>query len=79
MAAYDAAAVLDKALAQLDGTVTSQALNAAIGKVGQIESPRGTWQFNVGRTPLQKWYLRQVTQDGSTLTNSLVSELVTLG
>jgi branched-chain amino acid transport system substrate-binding protein len=79
MASYDAAAVLDKALTLVEGELTSQSLNAAIGKVGQIDSPRGPWQFNAGRTPLQKWYLRQVKLDGSVLTNSVVSELTTLG
>jgi branched-chain amino acid transport system substrate-binding protein len=79
MASYDAAAVFDKALALVDGELTSQSLNAAIGKVGQIDSPRGVWSFNQGRTPLQKWYLRQVKMDGSVMTNSVVSELTTLG
>jgi branched-chain amino acid transport system substrate-binding protein len=79
MASYDAAAVLDKALTLIEGDLTSQSLNAAIGKVGQIESPRGNWQFNQNRTPLQRWYLRQVRVDGAVLTNSVVSELTTLG
>jgi branched-chain amino acid transport system substrate-binding protein len=79
MASYDAAAVFDKALALIEGELTSQSLNAAIGKIGQIDSPRGVWSFNQGRTPLQKWYLRQVRMDGSLMTNSIVSELTTLG
>jgi branched-chain amino acid transport system substrate-binding protein len=79
MAAYDAAAVFDKALDQLDGEVAAQQVNAAIGKIGQVDSPRGTWQFNANRTPLQKWYLRQVTLDGAIITNTLISELATLG
>jgi branched-chain amino acid transport system substrate-binding protein len=79
MASYDAAAVLDKALGLVEGELTSQSLNAAIGKVGQIDSPRGQWAFNQRRTPLQKWYLRQVRMDGSVLTNTVVSELTTLG
>jgi branched-chain amino acid transport system substrate-binding protein len=79
MASYDAAAVLDKALSLVEGDLTSQSLNAAIGKVGQISSPRGDWTFNQNRTPLQKWYLRQVRTDGTVLTNAVVSELTTLG
>jgi branched-chain amino acid transport system substrate-binding protein len=79
MASYDAAAVLDKALGVVEGDLTSQSLNAAIGKIGQIDSPRGPWTFNQNRTPLQKWYLRQVRMDGSVLTNAVVSELTTLG
>ncbi|MEV0132319.1 ABC transporter substrate-binding protein [Dactylosporangium sp. NPDC050688] len=80
MASYDAAAVLDKAIGdasrpQLD----SFSLNAAIGKLGQIESPRGGWQFSQNRTPLQRWYLRQVRLDGAMLSNVLTAELTTLG
>jgi branched-chain amino acid transport system substrate-binding protein len=79
MASYDAAAVLSKAISLAGDDVTSQSLNAAIGKVGQIDSPRGPWQFNQNRTPLQKWYLREVATDGTVLSNKMVSELVTLG
>jgi len=78
MASYDAAAVLDKALSLVEGDLTSQSLNLAIGKVGQIDSPRGPWTFNQNRTPLQKWYLRQVKMDGNVLANAMVSELITL-
>jgi branched-chain amino acid transport system substrate-binding protein len=79
MASYDAALVLDKALALIDGDPNPQAINAAIGKVGLIDSPRGPWQFNINRTPLQTWYLRRVQKDGSSaLTNTLISELTTL-
>jgi branched-chain amino acid transport system substrate-binding protein len=79
MASYDAAAVIDKALSLVDGELTGENLNAAIGRVGQISSPRGDWQFNQNRSPLQKWYLRQVRLDGAVLTNNIVSELATLG
>ena len=81
MASFDAAAVLDKAIAIAGqtGSLTSQTLNAAVGKVGTIDSPRGSWQFNQNRTPLQKWYLRQVRVDGTVLSNGVISELVTLG
>jgi branched-chain amino acid transport system substrate-binding protein len=79
MASYDAAMVLDKALSLIDGDPNPQAINAAIGKVGLIDSPRGPWQFNINRTPLQTWYLRKVQKDGSTTrTNTLISELTTL-
>ena len=48
--AYDAGAVLDAALAQIDGAVTGAALVAALPKVGQIDSPRGPWQFTRAAT-----------------------------
>lgn len=80
MASYDAAAVLDKAIGDASRpNLDSFSLNAAIGKLGQIDSPRGGWQFSQNRTPLQRWYLRQVRQDGALLSNVLTAELTTLG
>jgi branched-chain amino acid transport system substrate-binding protein len=80
MASYDAAAVLDKGLAGVKGKVTPESLNEAIGKVGQIDSPRGTWQFGPQtHAPVQKWYLRQVRPDGRALSNVMVQDLATLG
>jgi branched-chain amino acid transport system substrate-binding protein len=80
MASYDAAAVLDKALSLVDAELSGETLNAAIGRVGQVSSPRGDWQFNQTRSPLQKWYLRQVRVDGNeVLANTTISELATLG
>ncbi|WP_433531309.1 ABC transporter substrate-binding protein [Micromonospora sp. CA-263727] len=79
MASYDAAAVLDRALAGVDGEVTSEKLNAAIGQVGRIESPRGDWQFHPEQhRPVQRWYLREVRPDGPVLTNVLLQDLATL-
>ena len=79
MASYDAAFVLDKAIELAGADASPQAINLAIGKIGSIDSPRGTWQFNQNRTPLQKWYLRQVRLDGGVLSNVVLSELTTLG
>lgn len=80
MASYDAAAVLDKAIGDASRpSLDSFSLNAAIGKLGQIDSPRGGWQFSQNRTPLQRWYLRQVRMDGALLSNVLTAELTTLG
>lgn len=79
MASYDAAQVLDKAIRLAGPHANSQQVNLALGKVGQIDSPRGPWQFNQPRTPQQKWYLRKVQLDGQVLANTLVSELATLG
>ncbi|MGH2534289.1 MAG: ABC transporter substrate-binding protein [Thermomicrobiales bacterium] len=81
MAAYDAAMVLDLAIAEAGDDLSSPAINEAIGRIGQIDSPRGPWEFNERRTPTQTWYLRQVQdQDGSgALANVIISELATLG
>lgn len=79
MASYDAAKVLDQAIRLAGATPTAQQVNLALGRIGQIDSPRGAWQFNQPRTPQQKWYLREVQRDGQVVSNVLVNELATLG
>ncbi|GAA5189459.1 hypothetical protein GCM10023322_42330 [Rugosimonospora acidiphila] len=78
MASYDAGAVLTSALGLAGNDLSPQSINAAIAQIGEIDSPRGTWQFNQNRTPLQTWYLRQVRPDGAVLSNVLLSDLATL-
>ncbi|HEV8624838.1 MAG TPA: ABC transporter substrate-binding protein [Acidimicrobiia bacterium] len=73
--AYDAGAVLDAALAQIDGAVTGAALVAALPKVGEIESPRGSWRFSPRRNPDQRIYLRQVRREGGRFVNAVVDDL----
>jgi branched-chain amino acid transport system substrate-binding protein len=79
MASYDAAAVLDRAIAAAGSNVTAETINAQVGKLGQISSPRGQWQFGKNHAPIQKWYLRQVRNDGRALANTLVQDLATVG
>jgi branched-chain amino acid transport system substrate-binding protein len=79
MASYDAAQVLDRAIRLCGGRPTPQQVNLMLGRVGQIDSPRGAWQFNQPRRAQQKWYLREVRPDGQVLSNVLLSELATLG
>ena len=79
MAAYDAAAVLDKAISLAGSELTPLAVNLSLSKIGQVDSPRGTWQFNQSRTPQQVWYLRQVREDGRVLANVVLGQLATLG
>ena len=79
MASWDAAHLLDKAIATAGPDLGPAAVNAAIGRIGLIDSPRGDWQFSVGHSPVQKWYLRRVQVDGRTLTNSLIQDLDILG
>ncbi|MFG1776844.1 ABC transporter substrate-binding protein [Micromonospora sp. NPDC049048] len=79
MASYDAAAVLDRALSAVDGQVSGEKLNAAIGQVGRVVSPRGDWQFEpTEHRPVQRWYLREVKPDGPVLSNVLLQDLTTL-
>jgi branched-chain amino acid transport system substrate-binding protein len=79
VAAYDAAAAIDKALVLSGGDLDPQHINTNLARIGLIDSPRGRWQFNQGRTPTQKWYLRQVSYDGPILANLVLRELGTLG
>lgn len=78
MASYDAARVLDLAIAEAGGA-DSQAINEAIGGLGEIESPRGTWRFNDNGTPIQMWFLREVQEVDGELTNVVIEELGELG
>jgi branched-chain amino acid transport system substrate-binding protein len=80
MASYDAARVLDLAIETIPGEVTPTKINEAIAEVGEIDSPRGGWQFNLTtHAPVQKWYLRDVRPDGNVVANVMVQELATLG
>lgn len=79
VASYDAAQVLDRAIRIAGDRGNAQETNRAIGRVGQIDSPRGIWQFNQYHTPQQRWYLRDVRRDGQVLSNVTLSELATLG
>jgi branched-chain amino acid transport system substrate-binding protein len=76
VAAWDAAAVLDHAIAAVGEHVSPEAVNDAIGRLGQIDSPRGPWQFNAAtHTPVQQWYVRQVRPDGRALANVTLADL----
>jgi branched-chain amino acid transport system substrate-binding protein len=79
MASYDAAQVIDKAAAAAGANGTSEAINEAIGSVGEIDSPRGAWSFNDNGTPKQMWYLREVKEVDGKLANVVISELGVLG
>lgn len=78
MAAYDSAAVLDRALSLVPTDPTGARINQAFSSLGQIESPRGTWTFNINRSPQQRWYLRRLTLDGQVPANLLESDLMVL-
>ncbi|HEX5596127.1 MAG TPA: ABC transporter substrate-binding protein [Micromonosporaceae bacterium] len=79
VSSHDAAQVLDKAIRLAGKSVTRQQILLSLGRLGQIDSPRGLWQFNQPRTPQQTWYLREVRYDGQVLSNVLIRELTTLG
>lgn len=78
--AWDAALLLDQAIAAAGENPTSEAINTAIGKLGAIDSPRGSFRLGpVGHSPVQAWYLRKVAFDGRTRANVTQQTLTTLG
>lgn len=79
LVAYDAAAVLDKAIAAVGDKLTPLRIERALATIGQVESPRGGWQFGKNRAPVQRYYLRQVREDGDVLANVVLEELGTFG
>lgn len=72
--AYDAAAVLDKAIKNA-ATTDGVGLSEAIAKVGDVESPRGTWKFDSLHDPSQPYFLRQVKLSGSAYVNAVIGNL----
>jgi len=79
MAAYDCGSVLSRALSLVPGDPTGAQVNRALSQLGQIESPRGTWTFNINRSPQQKWYLRRLGYDGMVPANLLDTDLLVVG
>ncbi|MEJ7704876.1 MAG: hypothetical protein WKF47_15010 [Geodermatophilaceae bacterium] len=74
MQVWDAANVLDRALAET-ADLTGDAVSEALGGLGEIDdSPRGPWSFN-GQTPEQTFYLREVVQGDGVLINTVVEDL----
>jgi branched-chain amino acid transport system substrate-binding protein len=80
LAGYDSASVLAKAAGLVrEGEPTGAGINTAFSRLGQIDSPRGTWTFNINRSPQQKWYLRRLHYDGMVPANLLDADLTVLG
>ncbi|MGH3728327.1 MAG: ABC transporter substrate-binding protein [Micromonosporaceae bacterium] len=79
VAGYDAGQVLDQAIKAAGDDLTSENLETQLGKLGDIDSPRGTWKFGENRSPVQAWYLREVKKNGKGFENVVISELGTLG
>jgi branched-chain amino acid transport system substrate-binding protein len=74
VAAYDAAAVLDKAL--VTGTSGAQIVEG-LKNVKSVDSPRGSWSFSDKHGPVQTYYLRTVTKVGGHLVNKVDRALTT--
>jgi branched-chain amino acid transport system substrate-binding protein len=70
--AYDAAAVLDQALAR---GATGDAIVEGLKGIGEVDSPRGPWRFNDGHGPDQAYYLRETRRQGGKIVNAVVQPL----
>lgn len=70
--AYDAGAVLDKALEK--GTSGDQIVEG-LKSTGEVDSPRGPWSFSDTQGPDQTYYLRKVEKKGDAWTNVVEGEL----
>lgn len=83
VAAWDIARSLDTAIAAVRADrkpLTPEAVNAALSKVGQIDSPRGVMQLNPAtHSPVQQWYRFEVRTDGPKRANVAVEQLAVLG
>lgn len=73
--AYDAAAVLDKALTQ---GVGGDQIVAGLKAIGTIDSPRGQWKFSEKHGAAQAYYLRKVVEKDGQLVNSVIGDLAKL-
>jgi branched-chain amino acid transport system substrate-binding protein len=72
---YDAAAILDAAMSKVDGEVTRQAINDALGEIGTITGVRGDLFLDDNRTIVQSHYLVQIQETDSGLAPVTLQEL----
>jgi branched-chain amino acid transport system substrate-binding protein len=70
--AYDAAAVLDQALAKGAG---GDAIVEGLKGVGEVDSPRGRWRFDDGHGPDQTYYLRETREQEGRIVNAVLQPL----
>jgi len=81
VAAWDAAQLLDLALADFQGEIADdpEGFVAALEGVGEIDSPRGPFTLSETHNPEQPFYLLEVAPgDDGQLTNIVVEELGTV-
>jgi branched-chain amino acid transport system substrate-binding protein len=81
VAAYDAAQLLDAALAEFEGAIADdpEGFVAAMEGVGEIDSPRGPFTLSDTHNPEQPFYLLEVQPgEGGELENAVLEELGTV-
>lgn len=72
---YDAAHVLDMALAKVKSGFSSDELVKQLRNLKTIDSPRGAWYFDDYQLPAQTIYLREVKDVNGTLANAIIDDL----
>lgn len=74
---YDAAMLLDSAIAKVGGNVKdADAFRAAL-KAADFMSVRGAFKFGPNQHPVQDIYVREVVKDGEGVTNNVVAKVFT--
>lgn len=74
---YDAAMLLDSAIAKVEGNVKdTEAFRAAL-KAADFSSVRGNFGFGPNNHPIQDIYVRKVVKDGEGVTNETVNKVFT--
>ncbi|MDX9861567.1 MAG: ABC transporter substrate-binding protein [Rhodospirillales bacterium] len=75
--AFDAALLIDSAVAAVKGDMTqSDAVRAALKKA-DFPSVRGNFKFGPNNHPIQDIYIRQVVKEGDTVTNKTIGKVFT--
>jgi branched-chain amino acid transport system substrate-binding protein len=72
---YDAAMLIDSAVAKVGGKVGDTNSFRAALKAADFTSVRGNFQFGPNHHPIQDIYVREVIKDGDTVTNKLVGKV----
>lgn len=72
---YDAAMLLDGAIAKVGGNVKDTAKFRAALKAADFASVRGAFKFGNNNHPVQDIYVREVVKDGEGVTNKVVGKV----
>ncbi len=74
---YDAALLLDAAIAKVNGNVDDQDAFRAALKAADFNSVRGAFKFGPNQHPIQDIYVREVVKDGDAVTNKIIGKVFT--
>jgi branched-chain amino acid transport system substrate-binding protein len=72
---YDVGLILDEAVSAIEGDVTAQAINDALGDLDTVDGARGELSFDETQTVVQQHYLTEVQETGEGLRNVTLETL----